>query len=116
MSAPELSSASATEGRGLMRARLLTPAELADWLHVDRSYVYEHAVALGAMRLGDGPKARLRFDLEVVKARLSVTSCAVARESGEEEPAPRAGSRRRRRSGAGTSVGLLPIRGRSEAA
>ena len=30
-------------------------------------YVYEHAADLGAMRLGDGPKARLRFELQTAK-------------------------------------------------
>jgi excisionase family DNA binding protein len=43
-------------------SRLLTPAELAEYLSVERSYVYEHASELGAIRLGTGPKARLRFD------------------------------------------------------
>ena len=37
---------------------------------VSRSYVYEHAEALGAIRLGEGPKARLRFDLEQVAQAL----------------------------------------------
>src|SRR5690242_13253040 len=46
--------------------RLLTPAEVAGYLAVDRSYVYEHADELGARRLGTGPKARLRFALEDV--------------------------------------------------
>jgi hypothetical protein len=46
--------------------RLLTADELAIVLGVDRGYVYEHAVELGAWRLGSGPRARLRFDLEEV--------------------------------------------------
>ena len=37
-------------------------------LMVEASFVYEHAVELGAMRLGSGPRARLRFDLEDVVA------------------------------------------------
>lgn len=44
--------------------RLLEPKELATALHVSLDYVYAHAVDLGVMRLGDGPKARLRFDLQ----------------------------------------------------
>lgn len=43
--------------------QLLEAKELARELSVSVDYVYAHAVELGAMRLGDGPKARLRFDL-----------------------------------------------------
>lgn len=46
---------------------LLSTKELADELHVSVDYVYAHAADLGAMRLGDGPKARLRFDLRAAK-------------------------------------------------
>jgi hypothetical protein len=42
---------------------LLGPKDLARALNVSLDYVYAHAADLGAMRLGDGPKARLRFDL-----------------------------------------------------
>lgn len=41
---------------------LVTATELAELLGVHRSYIYEHADDLGAVRLGDGPRARLRFD------------------------------------------------------
>ncbi|MHB1570425.1 MAG: hypothetical protein ACYC0H_14645 [Solirubrobacteraceae bacterium] len=47
--------------------RLLSPKELAAALHVSPDYVYTHAVELGVMRLGDGPKARLRFDLHTAQ-------------------------------------------------
>jgi len=47
--------------------RLLEPRELAAALHVSLDYVYSHAADLGAMRLGDGPKARLRFDLHTAQ-------------------------------------------------
>lgn len=47
--------------------RLLDPKELAAELHVSVDYVYAHAVDLGAMRLGNGPKARLRFDLNAAR-------------------------------------------------
>lgn len=33
---------------------------------MSRTWVYEHADELGAIRLGRGPKARLRFDVETV--------------------------------------------------
>jgi hypothetical protein len=48
--------------------RLVSAAEVARELHVGRQWVYEHAEELGARRLGDGPRGRLRFDLETVRA------------------------------------------------
>lgn len=47
--------------------QLLDPKVLARELSVSIDYVYAHAVDLGAMRLGDGPKARLRFDLHTAQ-------------------------------------------------
>jgi hypothetical protein len=44
---------------GLVDAR-----QLAKDLGVSLDYVYAHATELGAMRLGVGPKARIRFDLD----------------------------------------------------
>jgi hypothetical protein len=41
---------------------LVDATELARLLGVSRAFIYEHADALGAMRLGTGKKARLRFD------------------------------------------------------
>jgi hypothetical protein len=95
---------------------LLTPAELADFLSVERPYVYEHAAELGAFRLGSGPRARLRFDLDEVKRRMGGTHCLAGRESSGTDSASEAVNRPRRRRRTGTSVELLPIRGRSEAA
>lgn len=46
----------------LPRAPLIDASALAVELGVSRAFVYEHAAELGAMRLGSGPKARLRFD------------------------------------------------------
>jgi len=50
---------------------------------VSLDYVYAHATELGAMRLGPGPKARIRFDLDNARRAL-------------EARAQRATSRRRR--------------------
>lgn len=47
--------------------QLLEAKELAQELSVSVDYVYAHAADLGAMRLGDGPKARLRFDLRIAQ-------------------------------------------------
>ncbi|HTC60560.1 MAG TPA: hypothetical protein VK691_10650 [Solirubrobacteraceae bacterium] len=41
--------------------RLVDAATLAAELGVERSWVYEHANELHPIRLGTGPKARLRF-------------------------------------------------------
>jgi hypothetical protein len=50
---------------GLVAAR-----ELAEDLGVSIDYVYAHATELGAMRLGSGPKARIRFDLDQARRAL----------------------------------------------
>lgn len=87
----------------------LTADEVARLLAVDRAFVYEHAVELGGRRLGDGPKARLRFRLEDVEAALP---CLSSR--GSQEPAIRAHKpikRHRRTARTGTGTVLLPIRG-----
>ncbi len=51
-------------------ARLLDTRELAEVLGVRPRWVHEHASELGAIRLGEGPRAPLRFDPEEVIARL----------------------------------------------
>src|SRR5712692_7073580 len=91
-----------------MIGRLFTAAELADYLGVKRAWVYENALRLGAKPLGDGPKPRLRFDLEEAKSALS---CFTDRSQKAPALAPVRASRTRRRSSTGTSVTLLPIRG-----
>ncbi len=50
--------------------QLLEPKQLAQALNVSLDYVYAHAADLGAMRLGDGPKARLRFDLNTAQTAM----------------------------------------------
>ena len=50
---------------------LVDASTLAIDLSVSRAFVYEHAQELGALRLGSGPKARLRFDPAVARAALS---------------------------------------------
>lgn len=50
---------------------LLSPSQLAARLGVDRGWVYEHATDLGVLRLGNGPRARLRFDPVTVAERLT---------------------------------------------
>ena len=44
------------------RDRLATAEEIAREFGVERDWVYANADTLGALRLGDGLKPRLRFD------------------------------------------------------
>ncbi|MDQ3647482.1 MAG: hypothetical protein M3433_02655 [Actinomycetota bacterium] len=54
--------------------RLVDAATVADALGVSRAYVYANAADLGALRLGTGPRARLRFDLEGVLATVGAAA------------------------------------------
>jgi hypothetical protein len=58
---------------------LVDAEALARFLNVERSWVYEHAAELGGVRLGDGPRARLRFDVGDAKRRLT---CSVGQGVG----------------------------------
>jgi hypothetical protein len=49
---------------------LVDARQLAIDLGVSLDYVYAHATELGAMRLGSGPKARIRFDLDRARRAL----------------------------------------------
>ena len=49
---------------------LVDARRLARDLGVSLDYVYAHATELGAMRLGSGPKARIRFDLDRARQAL----------------------------------------------
>jgi hypothetical protein len=49
---------------------LVDARQLARDLGVSLDYVYAHATELGAMRLGAGPKARIRFDLDRARQAL----------------------------------------------
>jgi hypothetical protein len=49
---------------------LVDARQLARDLHVSLDYVYAHATELGAMRLGTGPNARIRFDLDRARQAL----------------------------------------------
>jgi hypothetical protein len=51
--------------------RLLSAAEVSRWWGVHRGWVYEHAQELGAIKIGDGERPRLRFDPERVARRLA---------------------------------------------
>jgi hypothetical protein len=68
-------------------------------LGVDREWVYEHADQLGAVRLGEGPRPRLRFEVGRAVASyraLSAKRRVVPLRGGPQPPTPRP-----RRSGGG---------------
>jgi hypothetical protein len=50
--------------------RLLSAAEVSTWWGISRDWVYQHAQELGAVRIGDGERPRLRFDPDRVAERL----------------------------------------------
>ena len=78
---------------------LLSAAELAAELGVARSFVYEHADELGAVRLGEGAKPRLRFDPDRARAAVSCSEGGRSQDesaSGNGRSEVPASSRRRR--------------------
>ena len=91
----------------------MTVADVARWLVVGPAWVYEHADELGAIRLGDGRRGRLRFDPARVSEGLA--SCSARRQS----TSPRVpAAKRNRRPLPGTPLGteapLLPVRGATD--
>lgn len=82
---------------------------LADELGVDRGWVYANAERLGAMRLGTGPRARLRFDVERAQEALTATSVRDDA-SGDKSRTTRRRGRPRRQA---VPSGLALIQGRS---
>jgi hypothetical protein len=86
------------------------PGELVDaaavgrLLGVSRATVYAKADELGAVRLGDGKKPRLRFDPSRLPAQGS------PKQSATDDPLRR-GRRRPRKSSHDGRIELLPIRG-----
>ena len=88
--------------------RYVDAATLARALSVERTWVYQRARELGALRLGDGPKARLRFDLERARAALAEMN-ARDRPPRDKPPRRRRGRPRKRAS----SPGVELIQGRA---
>jgi hypothetical protein len=88
------------------RSELVDAAELARQLGVERSWVYTHAIQLGAIRLGNGRRPRLRFDPQVAIERIR------AAQEREHHGPPR--RPRRQRPADGGRPRLLPIKGGGE--
>ena len=71
-----------------MTRRLLTAAELARELGTSRDWVYQHADTLpGTLKLGKGPRPRLRFDLDAVIKGLKIEGTATG-ECVDQFPPP----------------------------
>lgn len=77
---------------------LVDAAEVARRFSLSRDYIYSHADELGVVRLGTGPRARLRFDPERVLEALAPRPFSPA-EPTRKRPRHRA------------TVALLPIGG-----
>lgn len=91
------------------QTRLVDAIELAAVLGVSPTYVYRHALQLGARRLGDGPKARLRFDLEQARsALLGSVQRSAASDAAAAIPAARRPRRRRAQPDAATVPSIKP--------
>ena len=86
--------------------RLVDAATVAAELGVTREWVYEHKDSLGAEKLGEGKRPRLRFDLD--RAR----QISLRNEVAPKAAAPTAVAGRRRSSlRRDNSTTLLPIQG-----
>lgn len=88
---------------------LINAAEVARRYGISRSWVYANATELGAVRLGRGPRARLRFHPDRVAERLTSRS-AGERSQGPQSRANKPQTRRPRRSKSGQKAELLPIK------
>ena len=84
--------------------RLVDAAELAGILGVSRAFIYSNADRLGVVRLGDGNKPRLRFNVATAIAAHQASPI-----TDTDTPLPISNTPRRasRRTG---EVELLPIR------
>lgn len=75
-----------TPARATRKQRLLSAAQVAERWQIDREWVYAHADELGAMRLGSGPRPRLRFDPDRIAERLTPDA---ATQSQDQRSSPR---------------------------
>jgi predicted DNA-binding transcriptional regulator AlpA len=98
-----------SEGATPSSGRLLTAAQVAQFVGIGRDAVYRRAEEFGAVRIGAGSKARLRFDAEKLTAALE--ACSTGRESVGAQRPRRQGSGRRSGSKPGSAFPLLPVRG-----
>jgi hypothetical protein len=84
--------------------RLLTVAAVAQEFGVSTDWVYANARRLGSIRLGSGPRARLRFERATIADRIAKVGSHAARDRSSQR------GKRRRGTRDGTDGDLLPIR------
>ncbi|MDE3075009.1 MAG: hypothetical protein KGJ86_06230 [Chloroflexota bacterium] len=90
--------------------RLVDAQTLADALGCSRDCIYARSAELGGKRIGNGPRGRLRFDLDRAHEAWSARPHSKASRAPDTPAAPgRSAPRRRRRMGSGPE--LLPIKG-----
>lgn len=87
--------------------RLVDAATLAGELGVERSWVYEHAHELHPIRLGNGPRARLRFNSHVVRAALGSEALDLQQTTTSDHP--RSGVNGARRSQSKSKAGRVLV-------
>jgi hypothetical protein len=88
--------------------KLLTVAEVARLLAVDRDFVYAHQAELGVVRLpGKGRRPALRFDRDTLLERLDRRHATLA------QPSARRGRRTQRARDVTSLIELLPYEPRS---
>lgn len=80
------------------RAGLWTARHVAAHYRVDVRFVYQHADELGCVRLGGGPRPRLRFDPRAVRQRWPAVGQALPVAS-TQRTRPRSGARRAKQRG-----------------
>jgi hypothetical protein len=105
---------------GRSERQLVSAAELAAELRVERRWVYANREMLGGVALGGGDRPRLRFDLEAAR---EATGCLASKPSqaerasnGGRSTAPLAPGRRRLPIGLPEPGEILRIRPRSSRA
>jgi hypothetical protein len=85
--------------------RLLTVAAVSQEFGVSTDWLYANARPLGAIRLGSGPRARLRFDRATIADRIAKVASHATRDRSSQRGKRRRGTRE------GADGDLLPIRG-----
>ena len=97
---------------GSAPAELVSAADVARRFGVSAEWVRDHADELRVVRLGDGPRPRLRFDVAKVADRLA--ACSPSEGSETPDPAPRRRSPLRARPATASERPLLPVEGLDE--
>jgi hypothetical protein len=78
-----------TSTTGERAGRLLSAKEVSEWWGLSRGWVYQHAHELGAVRIGDGERPRLRFDPDAVAERLEPSAASPPATQRTPRRAPR---------------------------